>query len=173
MAVSKKLENPYTGSTVPSNLYIGRVWHEITVAGLYIGSWVWNGTYWLSIQAFKEDITTTLGNTVSNVVFDLDPASNILLTAINASVQCNVLATATVNWGWNLSRINSAGVLTSLATGNNIGQPANTWQNFNTPLNIHVNLAATGAKGIRYLDTRTGNISKAGTISFTYRKARI
>jgi hypothetical protein len=173
MAVSKKLENPYTGSAAPSNLYVGRVWHEISNAGLYIGSWIWNGTYWLSLQTFKEEATTALGTTVFNVVFDLDPASNILLTGLNATIQCNVLATAAINWGWSISRINSAGVLTSLATANNIGQAGLTWQTFTTPLNLHLNLAATGAKGIRYLDTRTGNISKAGTVSFTYRKARI
>lgn len=173
MAVSKKLDNPYTGSTAPSNFYVGRVWHEITVAGLYIGSWIWNGTYWLSPQTMCHHFTTALGNSVANVVYPLDPAFNIFLTNAIATIQVSVLATATVNWGWTIARVNSAGTATTIVAANNVGQVGLTWQTIKTPINQHINLAAVGAAGLRLTETRTGNISKAGSVGFEYRRVRL
>lgn len=173
MAKSGVLDNPHVGSAPPNILYIGRVWHEITSAGLYICSWIWNGTYWLSLQIFAHHFTTALVTTVANVIYPLDPGFNIFLTNAIATIQSNVLATATTNWGWSVARINSAGTATTIATANNIGQAANAWQTFKTTINQHVNLATVGAVGLRLLETRTGTISKAGSVGFEYRRVRI
>jgi hypothetical protein len=171
MSITTKLENPHIDAIAPTDLYVGRTWIEPTASGGE--TWIWNGTYWLSSQVYKESINTTSGNTTYSMVFDLDPAYNIFFLNAIATINCTVAATATINWSWNIARINSTGAASTLVSGNNIGQAATTWQTFKNTANVHVNLAATGAVGLRYLDTRTGNISKAGTISFCYRKARI
>lgn len=173
MAKSDNLSNPHIGEFSPAILYKGRIWHELNNSGFYIGSWAWNGTYWLSLQLFSHHFTTALVTTVANVVYPIDPAYNIFLTNAIATIQSNVLATATTNWGWNIARINSAGTTTTIVTANNIGQAANAWQTFKTPINQHINLTAVGAVGLRLLETRTGTISKAGSVGFEYRRVRI
>ncbi|MGL6343270.1 MAG: hypothetical protein ACRC80_29545, partial [Waterburya sp.] len=72
-----------------------------------------------------------------------------------------------------ISRINIFGTATTLAFANNIGQIANAWQTFKTPINQHINLLSVGAVGLRLVETRTGNIGKQGSIGFEYKKARI
>jgi hypothetical protein len=172
LSITSKLENLYTSSTPPSELYLGRVWIEETVNGIEI--WVWNGTYWLSQQTFRYQFSTAaLGTAVASVVYPANPAYNIFLTDLIACIQVNVASTPTTNWGWNLARINSAGTATTLFAANSSGQAANAWATYKTAVNSHINLAATGTVGFRLLEVRTGTISKQGTISFEYRRARL
>lgn len=172
MATSKKLDNPYTGNTPPTNLYVGRVWHEITTTGLYLGSWVWNGTYWLSLQTGEHSLATGLVSTVANLSYPIDPAFNIFVTSAIATIQCNANANPGINWSWAWSRVNSAGVASTIVSANNAGQAVNTWQTFKTPVNQHINVSSTGAVGLRLTETRSGNINKQGTIKIEYKKVR-
>lgn len=173
MAVSKKLENPYTGSTAPTNLYIGRVWHEMTASGLYLGSWIWNGIYWLSLQTFEYLLTTASVSAVANLTYPIDSSFNIFVLQAIATIQCNANANPGINWGWAWSRVNNAGVVTTIVSANNAGQTVNTLQTFKTPVNQHINILSTGAVGLRLTETRSGNINKQGTIKLEYKKVRI
>lgn len=173
MAVSKKLENPCTGNTPPTNLYVGRVWHEITLAGLYLGSWIFTGTYWLSLQTFEHSLTTALVSAAAALTYPVDPAQNIFLLNAIATIQCTANANNGLSWGWAWSRVGGAGATTTLVSANNAGQTGNTWQTFKTPINQHINVLSTGTVGLRLTETRNGNINKAGTIKLEYKKAKI
>lgn len=173
MPTSSKKENPHVGSHPPVVLYVGRVWHEITSAGLYLGSWVWNGTYWLSLQTFEYSLTTGLVSAAANLSYPIDPTYNLFVTQAIATIQCNANANNGLNWGWAWSRVNSAGVSTTIVSANNAGQAVNTWQTFKTPVNQHINVLSTGAVGLRLTETRSGNINKQGTIKLEYKRARI
>lgn len=173
MSRSSTLENPHIGANIPPNLYIGRQWHEISSESVYLESWVWSGNYWLSLQTYSYQFTTASGNGVNTLVYPIDPGCNVFLLRSLATIYCNVLSTPTVNWTWTISRVNAAGIATNLATDNSNGLTVNTWSTFVTPINQHINVAQSGAVGLRIQDVRRGNISKAGTIGFEYKKARI
>jgi hypothetical protein len=173
MPRSKILENPHIGANAPTTLYVGRIWHEISNTGVFVGSWIWNSTYWLSLETFSHYVTTGLTSAVAVLVYPLDPAFNIFLLNTIATIQASALATAANNWSWEIGRMNSANGLTVLATGNNIGQTANSWQTFKTPINLHINLSSPGTVGLRLREIRTGTINKTGSVGFEYRKVRI
>jgi hypothetical protein len=173
MSRSSKLENPHSGVTAPINLYIGRIWHEITTSGLYIGSWIWNGTYWLSFQTFDCCLTTASVNAATTLTYPIDTAYNIFLLNAIATIQCTANANPAINWGWAWSRVNSAGTATTIVSANNAGQAANTWQTFKTLVNQHINVANTGAVGLRLAETRNGAINKTGSIKLEYKRVRI
>jgi hypothetical protein len=173
MSRSSALENPSIGANIPPNFYIGKVWHEISSAGLYLGSWIFQGNYWLSLQTYSHQFTTPSGNGVNTLVYPIDPASNVFLLRSLATINCNAVSTLTVNWAWTISRVNAAGIATNLVTRNSNGLTANTWSTFVTSINQHINVAAVDAVGLRIQDVRSGTISKAGTIGFEYKKARL
>lgn len=153
----------------------GDRWFELDANDNYIGSWFWNGTYWLSEQLFSEKFTTSANNANSTFEFAIDNSTNVYITQMLAGFSTAVVANATNFWSWTLSRLTAAKVATTIATASNAaGQTANNWINYKTPINTHVNLSATGTVAFRLADVRTGgNSAKTGSISFEYRKARI
>lgn len=173
MGKSNTLDNPHVGSSPPNFLYLGRIWHEITTTGSYLGSWIWNGTYWLSLQTFEYSLTTASVSAVANLTYPIDTAFNIFVTQAIATIQCSANANPGINWGWAWSRVNGAGAATTIVSANNAGQAVNTLQTFKTPVNQHINVLSTGAVGLRLTETRNGNINKQGTIKLEYKKVRI
>lgn len=180
MPLSRKLENPYTGSTAPTNLYIGRVWHEITFDGLFKGSWIWNGTYWLSLAEYSfnsSGSTATYSAALSTVDFPVNPDANIFLAKIIINARFSNFTSPTQLFLWSVRRINSNGVSTQLVQvqSNNPAQAsaAGIWAVFTGNINQLTNVAATDTKTLQVIESRSGTLQKQSNFSLLYRKARI
>lgn len=163
----------------PANLLLlqGSTWEEFNFFGEFVGDWIWNGTYWLSTQAFVDRSPMTLGTAfsaaTSSVDFPCDEGTNLWIESAIVAVQVNAASTAANYWAFTLSRINAAGTATTLLTQNTQGQAAKTWVNYSATLNLHVDLTATGTKTLRLADSRpAGTIQRRGTQSVKYRLAR-
>lgn len=158
---------------------VGDTWEELDVTGLWIEEWFWNGTYWLSnkLSQYNSYISITNPYSANPYYWDFSLAANtnIYLKRVVMSVLMSTPGSATNKWTWNLSRraINDSN--TAIVTFENQNPNANTWAQILTPVNQHINVAATQAAVIRLTEVRTGTNSnvKTNTFRIEYHKARI
>ncbi|MEN9870516.1 MAG: hypothetical protein RLZZ171_1504 [Cyanobacteriota bacterium] len=169
----------HKGSVAPTPPAPGQTWVELDALNNYIESWVWNGTYWLSSTLYEYHggilVTNPYAANPYFWDFSLPANTNIYLKRVVMSVLMATPGSATNKWTWNLSRRAINDTNTVIATFENQNPNANTWAKIVTPVNQHINVAATQAAVIRLTEVRTGNNSnvKTNTFRIEYHKARI
>jgi hypothetical protein len=126
-------KNSYRGvAPYPVTPAIGDKWEELDATGLFLESWYWNGTYWLSERIYNW-FFDTIGNTAAAAVnWPVNPATNIYLTDLITAVSTTVANSATNGWTWTLSRVTAANVATTITSNNSLtgGQAATTWRTY-------------------------------------------
>lgn len=158
---------------------IGDTWEELGATGLWIQSWFWNGTYWLSQQTLEKYhisglINSGTGAGLSGHGFTVNFNFNLFVLNMQAAIFTPSATNTTNYWEWRLTRISSSGGSTQLALANNQFQTANTWKNYQININTHINLALTQTTNLRVSEsTIGGSVSKMGTIGYQYKLARI
>ena len=158
---------------------IGDTWEELSAIGGWIQTWFWNGSYWLSQQTLEKYqisglINSGTGSGLSGHGFTVDFNFNLFVLNMQAAIFTPSATNTNNYWEWRLTRISGAGTSTTLALANNRFQTANTWKNYRTDINTHINLVLTQTTNLRVSEsTIGGSVSKMGTIGYQYKLARI
>lgn len=165
----------YRGSTLPVNPQVFDTWDELTVGGVWVRAWFWNGAFWLSVQEFRKDssVTNISANTI--VYYDLPIDANVFVTSFKISMLVGATNTTVAYWNFALSRATGATTNVSLAAAlTTNGQAISAWYTSAIAINTHINIASSGSKVFRVDATKVSTPSNiTGAIEISYRLARI
>lgn len=157
---------------------IGDTWEELGATGLWIESWFWNGSYWLSTNLYecRQFILSgngTHGSFPNTCDFALNLNFNVYLQEFIVSVFQTTAGTATDYWEWTLNRTATPNSPVAIATLNSIGVLSSRMTVISMPLNFHIDVVATAMSTIKIIETRrAGNSAVLSTVKFAYRRAR-
>ncbi len=160
----------------------GDRWQEYDNADNFIEDWVYNGTYWLSLQTYvferNESVSSAFNSTTENPLFPIETNSNIfLLNFILSGVQ-NITSSASPanNWDFTIARISNAGAVTNIIAFSTLNPTpfiANAWNTVTYSINTIIDVAAQSARSLRITLSRVGTVTKVFSYKITYRKIRI
>jgi hypothetical protein len=157
----------------------GDTWSEYDTSDNFIEDWVYNGSFWISKVTYQYNFAPTLtiaSNSTAYVgTFPLIPGTNKLLLNLTVSGFQSVAASSTSYWNFAIERIGSALVnISNFNTFTPIALASGSWGTLVFSINTLIDLATTGAKVLRIVESRPAGTSlKVFSYIIEYKKIRI
>lgn len=160
-----------------SALVVGDMWRKTGTTAEGDAWWQWNGTYWLSDQRYKWELSGAGISATTNAYFSTLAVNqtqyNIYIVDITSSDLVSTTNDAANYWQFSLYRRTAANAVTSLATYNTGTTPDTVGTNYQKSANVGTLLdLTTDIKQIQLAITKNGTPgSLQGGMTVTYRLA--